>query len=373
MSDQQVRHRSRSRGPDRSHVMRIEDVNNLLDSLETARRVGELAAPVVRGAINLGKRAWSGNDRSEPKKTKMRKTRHVVAKGGKISARGGKRIRKSKKVKFTRKKTLGSRLKRVERELKSDMSYKYQKNVHTFPVVCAVGSSVAAEGIAIDSGDIRSSITALPIGTGTAINGTGVAENTQLTIKNCWSELVAANITDTACFVNIYACRIKTNSAVGALASYHNANDDSGLNVVAAGAMEVTAYPTLFPDFKKQVTIVDSVRCYLRAGDQAKLSFSIPDFKWSDDYYDDHPVQYLKGKNMVFLIRVEGDVCFDVVDLNRGSTAPSKLMCKMRTNFTVEYAGNVASRIFDTDNTMQTSAFTGVPTQVGPNVIDIQE
>ena len=110
--------------------------------------------------------------------------------------------------------------------------------------------------------------------------------------------------------------------------------------------------------------MIESQRVYLRGGDQIKLTATIPDFKWSDDYYDDHPFDYLRGRNLMFLVRVEGDVCRDTNDITRGSTFGSRLMLKTRTNFTVEYPGNVCSRVWSTGDSMDTGAFTGNPINV---------
>lgn len=335
----------------------------------------EVGARAAREAARMAARyagRQAGSYLSEKMTKRSKPKTKTVASGGKISARGGMIKTKSKKVKKAPRKTLSRRLDRVEKELKSDMSYKYVKNVQTVSQSCNLGSMSAVEIEGINSGTVRNAIAALDIGTGTAINGQTVGENTQISIKDCWSELVVANTTDSACYVNIYAIKVKQNSAVGPYSAFVQANDDSGIGAVASGQFQVTSYPTLFPDFKKHCAVVDSVRCYLRAGDQAKLSFTIPDFKWSDDYYDDHTVTYLRGKNMMFLVRLEGDICFDSNSLTRGSTIASSIMCKSRTNFTVEYAGNVASRVWTTGNSMDTAAFIGVGTQVGPNVIDIQ-
>lgn len=295
-----------------------------------------------------------------------RKRSSNSAVGSKITARGGITRRKSKKSAPKKSKSLKSRVKNIEKDLAQDLSYKFVKNLQARGINCIVGKSAVREIEGINSGTIRTSLGALDIGTGTAIDGRVVAENTQISIEKCWCECVAANVTDSACYVTLYALVAKSNTNDGPEVAYADAILDSGMP--AGPNYSVVSYPTQLPDWKKLYRVVDTVKGYLRAGDQLKLSFTIPDFKWSDDYYDNHPFSYIKGKNMMFLARVEGDIAVDASNPGLGSTMPSAIMLKTRTNFQIAYAGNVASRVFEVNDSLDVLT---TPQQVGPNVINI--
>jgi hypothetical protein len=349
----------------------------MVNAFDRAQRVGRqvyrggsalaaTAARAVQAGRSLANRS-NGNGRSSsmPKKT--------IATAGKITARGAIRKRKGAKRQAVKKPSVAKRLKKVERELKSDLSYKYVKVVECKPLSCNLGKAGCSQVVGMDSGTIRNAIVNLPIGTGTAINGQTVGENTQLSIRNCWAELLVQNMTDSSCYVTMYAVKPKINTATGPQVAWEQANDDSGMTLYDGvnGDYDVTSYPTLFPDWRKQYAVIESQKVYLRPGDTGKMTATIPDFKWSDDYYDNNSFLYMKGKTFLFLCRVEGDICRDTNSHSRGSTFGSELMCKTRTNFTICYTGNVASRTWDTYDSMDTASFTGTPTAVGPNVVNV--
>lgn len=319
---------------------------------------------------DLGIAAMSANP---PKASKKKGGKRKRADGFEINMRQGAsaKVVSKKTDKKKSKPTLKKRVDELEKDLKQDMSYRHRKYFETTPLSCNVGKAAATNVNCIDRVSVQQAITALPIGTGTAINATTVAENTQINIKDCWGECVAQNITDAPLHVSIYAVVPVSNTSVSPNGAFISANDDMGYPAAAGGIYEIVAYPTEMPDFRKTWKSVGHAKGLLNGGDKLRLTATIPDFVWSNDYYTQHPFTYLKKRSLMFLVRIHGDICYDSDSVNRGSTLPGSIMCLSKGYLTVEYSGNVSSRSVDVVNSMDTGAITGVPTSVGPNVITI--
>lgn len=313
------------------------------------------------------KRKWQNTSRKPNKRSKPQYNKKYVARGSSTVVKRGK-SRPKKRVN----KTLKGRITKLEKKFNQNLTKKVVYQMDTAQIACSLGKASASSVQGVNSTTIRAGIDSLEIGTGTTIDGQAVGENTQLPIRNIWSECQAMNTTDSACVVDIYACAPKNSTSVSPGSAFQGANDDSGFTAVAGNQFDLVSYPTLFDDFNRQWRVLNHEKFRLRAGDIGKLTATIKDFKWSDDYYDDHSNTFLEGTCIQWLVRVQGEPCFDSLGSSRGSTIASNLMVYTKGKFTIEYAGNVSGRIFEFQNNLDTAAFTGVGRQVGPNVVDLE-
>lgn len=357
--------------------------NQFAPGMAEVPRALDYAVPIVAaGAEQVRKRKATTQMARNGKRQRSRR----VADGKKTTARGGSsRVKSRKTVAASSKPSIGKRLAKIEAELNDDMSYKRYRFIDGNFASCIVAKAGFKHIKAMDSLNIRNAIGSLDIATGTDVSGTTQTNNTQISIKNVWGECIAINSTDTPCYVNIYAVVPKIDTATEPAQHLLNATQDTvtvqatGLPIVIPGQDQfpLISYPSDIPDFKRMWKTVGSVKGYLRAGDLLKLTATIPDFKWSDDWYDDSATIYKRKACLQFMVRIEGDLCFD---RNEGtstnnytvtSTLPSRVQVKSRGYFDVEYPGNIPVRELEYHDSLDTIANT--PTTVGPNVINIQE
>lgn len=337
-----------------------------------ARRQYRAAVNAFGAAVHAGAvRKQQRNEERIAKKARKAQKK-TVGKSVRVSARGGNSKVISKKKKDSGKdNSVKARLSRLEKETKGLMTYKYSTRIGSIRASCVLGRAGWQEYLSFSTTLLRDQIQSLPIGTGVAINGQSVAENTQITIKDVWCEAVLCNITDTPIHAKIYALCPKTDTNKTPLQAIQNVIQDAGLGWISQSSVDLAAFPCSMPDFLASYTVLDTASAYMRAGDLLKLTCSIEDFKWSDDFYDNNALAFQKKKNLVFLTRIEGDICYDSADSTRGSTFPSDAMLKTKAKFTIAYPGNVSGRIYSFNDNLQTGSFTGTPTSVGPNVINI--
>lgn len=324
------------------------------------------AAKGVKGLYN----AMSSKKRKATNQHARKKRSKVVADGIKVGARGGASrvvsVKKSKKS--AGRGTLKKRLAQVEKTLSGTTSYLYVRRDYVLAATAALGKAEFYSVPVLYSGVIRSDIGGLDIGTGATVDITAVAENTQLMLKNIWSCIDVVNTTDTPCCVDIYACVSKSNTGAGVSSTLLAQIADMGFSV-SGSQVDPQVFPSDIPDFAKQYTIIGHTESHMRGGDILQLKATIPDFKWSDDYYDDFNVEYLKTRNLQYMVRVRGHVCYDSNSASRISYIPAQLSAIARLNYTVQYAGNVSSRKYRYVSGLSTGTFTGTPTTVGPNVV----
>lgn len=302
-----------------------------------------------------------------------RRGAHVVD-GTKRTARGGTVSVRSKKYKKKSKKTLKKTVAEIQKELKGDMSYLNVRRIDAGRAICDLGKCSFADKQGLDSNVIISDIASLPIGTGTPINVTGVAENTQIRICNIFMKVTVTNTGLEPVMVDGYILKAKANTAISPATLLRNVMVDLGYG--AAGGSDgiqcdLPVYPSQLPDWGKMYGTITHMKSTLRSGDEMVITGKIPDFQWSQDFYNDHTDQYLKRMNMVYMQRSEGLTCYDSANTSRVSTIGNTSHYVVELSYTVEYSGNVASRSYRYVNGLDTAGFTGTPTTGGPNVIPI--
>lgn len=332
------------------------------------------ALGILDNAVNTGYTITSSKSKSDFKepKSKKQKTKQVSV-GSKYGSRIGRRQTKSKNtVTAPGPKNLKQRVSALEKDLKQDMSYKYYKFIDARSIQCDLGRCRFDDIVSINSGRITGCIDALPIGTGTDVNVTTVAENTQVQVKDVWGECIATNTLDQPCTVNIYACMAKNDNDLPPDSYLRQAATNFGYPApdgTDVANSTVVLYPTDIPDFNKNWKIVGNVKGILEPGDNLRLTASIPDFIWSQDFYVQQGTPAnMKHKSMVFMVRVMGETCHDSANGTRTSTLPARVNCRSKGYFTIEYAGNVSSRSVEVEDSYDTGTFTGIPTTIGAGI-----
>lgn len=310
--------------------------------------------------------------KSQPKKSKKKSSKKVSS-GSKYGGRVGRRQTKSASyVPKAGKKNLKQRIDAIEKDLKQDLSYKFYKFIDARGLSCDLGRSRFDDLGAIVSQRIQNAIDDLAIGTGTDINLVTVAENTQIQIKDCWAECIATNVVDQPCTVDLYALTSKFNTSTAPDSFLRVSGTNYGYPApdgTDTAQSSVVMYPTDIPDFNKSWHVIGHVKGIMEPGDNLRLTASIPDFVWSqDNYVQEGSPSYFKKKNIVFMMRVMGETCFDSASVGRTSTLPARIAARCKGYFTVEYAGNVASRECQVEDSYDTGTFAGVPTTIGAGV-----
>lgn len=303
--------------------------------------------------------------RGGPKRFKRRN-------GLKISARTGVRSTRSRtKTQTKKKKTLKSRINALEKDLKDDMSYKHFRELQVKDCNGTEGKASMDYISAFDSDSINTAVATLQV-SGSDVDVTTLPENTQIDIQSVWCEAEVSNTFDMPCTVDIYAVTSKTNTGTTSQATFFTAQENLGFGGAISDAIDAVSYPGLCPDFMKNYKILGHSKARLRGGDVLKLSATLKDFKWShDDYIQQGSVAFMKYKNVQFMFRLRGDICYDSLNGANISYIKPRVSAVIQTNFTVEYSGTTAAREYQFINNL--SSITGDGQVAGPNVINIVE
>lgn len=323
---------------------------------------------IVRDYEN-SKRKMPRKSRRSKKTTKRSKK---VTDGIKVGARGGApRVTSKKLVKTKGHRTVSKRVDAIEKQLGNVFSYKYIKLDYSLRCSVQLGNAAYQDLSVFDSNIIRSHINALPIATGTDIDATAIAERATIGIEDIWSEIQVVNTFDAPLCVDIYAFTAKVNTNDSCRTELFAQMVNMGYAAAVGQQTQPAVFPSHCPDLFKHYKSLGHTSAHMRGGDILKLKATLPNFKWSDDYYDTHSNQFLRKMNIQFLVRVQGHVCYDSANSVRISYIPGEVSAIAKTNFSIKYTGNVVSKEIEYATNLNTAGFTGTPTTIGPNVVNL--
>ncbi len=242
-----------------------------------------------------------------------------------------------------RKKTLASRIAKLEKFGTKMATYRV-KDIVYFQESHAVNTCAYIEKTTVSKNFIEGKIDALPFMDRAAtpeadvINLTSTGIRNNIIISNPWSRMVIKNNWHLPVVIHVYWWVCKSDTASTPLSLMLTDDDNIG---IGDSSTNFDTYPSDYKAAGHVWRVAKSAKASLQAGDEIHSDYNQKTFNYDPELQDTINHTYFKG-DVLCMIRTSGVLCHDKATTTEVGTSEGKIDCCFYRRFDVRYPSDAA-------------------------------